>query len=323
VLAALRGILHKLRQRKAGAPGKAAASAGQSALQQQPEKTEEAEQQQQQQPLMVLEPYDTLMLPTQADAAAARRHWVVAIKAVAAAHTLSAAAGLALRCAPAMLAQLQRPAAMADWLAQPGDHAAEVLVAGGVLLVLLSAADGLASAVVTPRGAASAGQAGSSVRPAVESSSGSGDNAAALLRRVIAVELSAAAAACAAAACLNWALSFVVCLVLVPLAIFCAPASLVSSAAGNAVGSNAAQSGSSSKRSRLVGASLVLLCCSPVSVLLLLAMLSSGGIAAVVQLQWLAGCVVGSSLGSYTAFWAVYLPCWCLTAWSVLVHADC
>jgi hypothetical protein len=217
-----------------------------------------------------------------------------------------------LRYAPALLGQLQQPAAMASWLtraaAQPGDHAAELLVAVGVLLALLSATDSIASAVVTPGGAASAGGRG------LSGTAGS-SSAAALLRRVVAVELSAAAAACAAAACLNWALSYLVCLVLVPLAVFCAPGSLVGSDASNNGGS------SSSKRNSVVRACLVLLCCSPVSVLLLLAVLSSGGIAAAALPQWLAVCVMGSSLGAYTAFWAVYLPCWGLSAWSVRVHA--
>jgi hypothetical protein len=314
VLAALQSMLQKLRQRRPKAPaGKVAASADRAELQQQEDEPQGAEQQ----PLMVLEVYDTLMLPTQEDAAAARKQWVAAVKVVAATHMLSATAGLALRYAPALLGQLQQPAAMVSWLAraaaQPGDHAAELLVASGVLLALLSAVDGIASAVVTPGGAASAGRRG------LGETAGS-SSAAALLRRVVAVEFSAAAAACAAAACLNWALSYVVCLVLVPLAIGCAPGSLVGSDASN---NGSSSSSSSSKRSSVVRACLVLLCCSPVSVLLLLAALSNGVIAAAALPQWLAGCVVGSSLGAYTAFWAVYLPCWVLSAWSVWVHARC
>jgi hypothetical protein len=264
--------------------------------------------------LVVLPPYDTLMLPAQAEAAAARKQWVAAVKAVAAVHMLSAAAGLALRCAPALLGLLQQPTMMASWLVRPGDHAAELAVAAGLLLAVVVVSDGLASAA--------SAAASTTAAEGITTSSGSG-NAAELLRRVTAVEWSVAAAACAAAACLNWALSYVVCLLLVPLAIGCAPPS-TSSSCRSAVGSQQGTgSVSKSHRGGAVKACVVLLCCSPLSVLLLLGALSSGGIAAAALPQWLADSMLSSSLGAYTAFWAVYMPGWCLTAWSVWVHLCC
>lgn len=115
-----------------------------------------------------------------------------------------------------------------------------------------------------------------------------------MMTKVLVVELSVAAAVLAAIACINWALGYVTCLLLVPLAM---------------------ASGSRTSRASLLRQSvkrfLVLVCCCPVSVLLLLSVLTPGvGAANALQPEWLWWLVRGSNWGTFMVLCALYLPCW-------------
>eukprot|EP00879_Flechtneria_rotunda_P032149 GHRR01035308.1.p1 GENE.GHRR01035308.1~~GHRR01035308.1.p1 ORF type:complete len:582 (+),score=254.23 GHRR01035308.1:441-2186(+) len=159
------------------------------------------------------------------------------------------------------------------------------------------------------------------------------------VRKVLAVELSVAAAVMAALACVNWALAYATCLVLVPLAICCVPlpqqqppskgssssSSGDQSAAANNIGTNkagnAGVTNSSDRRWEARGVSVfvsVLLCCCPVAVLLVVAAVSGAGVQAVLHAEWLLSIVQHSSKGAYLVWWIAYVPYWCIFAWAVI-----
>jgi hypothetical protein len=161
--------------------------------------------------------------------------------------------------------------------------------------------------------------------------------------------VSVAAAVMAAVACLNWALAYVTCLVLMPLVAVTqvpAPPRAVDGSAGVARNCAAAESlpaGESSARhgtrqsmasrsdeSRLrqregggvlrVLRWLSLVSCSPVAVLLLMAVAGGQHVYSAFQPTSMWWVVLESRFSSYAMFWAVYMPFWivcCLLVWQL------
>lgn len=140
-------------------------------------------------------------------------------------------------------------------------------------------------------------------------SSSSSKTGAAFMSKVVVVELSLAAAVLAAIACINWALGYVVCLVLVPLA-------LVSSRSNSSSGS-------------LLRHVLVVLACSPGPplLLLLLPLVQRVGLSGLLyphwQMgQWVYALVCGSSWDTYLVACGLYLPMWCVVLAAVRADAS-
>lgn len=257
---------------------------------------------------------DHLQIPPPGSAAGAvadRAAWVSAIQLVAAVHVMSIAVGCLLRYAPDVVQSLQ-PRVLTNWLttaaAAPSEHVTEVSLGLGILCVLLFAFEGVKSGAAASHTAYESRQ---------EQPTGNASNSAGLLQtsfpeQVLVVELSVVAAALAAVACLNWALGYVACLALVPLALSCgtrAPVARTETGSSNR--------GGSKWKGPSVQSGFVLLLCFPVGVLSMLMLMSGVNLTAVHEvlgsLQWM---VLQSSMGAYMLFWAVYAPFWCLSAWS-------
>lgn len=232
-----------------------------------------------------------LQLPaSQAEAARGRQQWVAALQLVLLTHAAAVVAAAALRYRGGVNI-------FSSW-GQQGEAGLQGLGVGvGLVLVVLLAGESMLSLL-----------AGSS-----SSSNGSGDRVGhackgtvkrVCLRKVLVVELSAAAAVLAAIACINWALGYVTCLLLVPLAVASSPSGM----------------GRNSTLVERVVRAAVLLCCSPVAALLLLSVVTPGvGVSGVVDQQWLQWLVHGSSWGTYLVVSGVYVPYWMLvTACSVV-----
>lgn len=237
-------------------------------------------------------------------AAAERGDWISAVGLVAATHLGAVAAACALRHTPAIVLLLQRPQILTGWLAEaaaaPDEHLQQMGLGFGMLVALILVLENL-SGSMPAKGSTSSSS----------SSSADSDASAALIdqihsslvKKVRVVEFNIAAAALAAIACLNWAMGYVACLVLVPLA--CA----TSAATGNNT------SGSWQAQLRLWIPCL----CSPLGLLLMFAAVSGDGVWSILQLQWWQWLALGSSSSAYMFCWGVYLPFWCLVAWSLYV----
>jgi hypothetical protein len=117
--------------------------------------------------------------------------------------------------------------------------------------------------------------------------------------KVLVVELSVAAAVLAAVACINWALGYMTCLVLVPLALAC--------------GSSSSNS-SSSRMGRLLSV-FVLVAFSPPALLVFLSANSAGvGLSGAFHRDWLLWLLRGSSWGTFMVVCGLYVPLWVLAA---------
>ncbi|KAF8067126.1 Gpaa1 [Scenedesmus sp. PABB004] len=252
-----------------------------------------------------LAPVDLLQLAPAGETAAALVQWGGALKLVMAVHALAVAAGCALRRAPELLPVLRLPG-LAAWLARaaaaPADHAAELGAGCGLVLALWAVLDGLASACAA--GACGGAGAADGCSSSTSSRSSRSGSRAAFVRRVLVAELSAAAAALAALACLNWALAYAACLVVVPLALGCTPPPAEPSGAGGAAGAR--------RRGRRRAAA-VLACCSPPAVAAALGVASGSGVGP----AWLAWLALRSSWGAWLVAWGVVLPFWGVAAWAV------
>lgn len=123
--------------------------------------------------------------------------------------------------------------------------------------------------------------------------------------------LSAAAAVMAAVACLNWALGYVSCLVLLPLSV-AGTASLAVADSSSKVGATVQQVNSKRMLGRLLEAVILALCSPPVVLMLMYAV--SGypplQVFSMSSIWWL---LLESRFTCYVMFWVVYLPFWSLT----------
>jgi hypothetical protein len=140
------------------------------------------------------------------------------------------------------------------------------------------------------------------------SSSSKGSAGALWLSKVLVVELSVVAAVLAAIACIDWALGYMACLVLVPLAL---------------VSGTSSSSSSSSASERMFRLCLLMLC-SPLALLVSLAAHApgskSGGVdfeGSLLQVQWWQGLICGSSWGTYMVVCGLYVPFWLLVGSSI------
>ena len=236
-----------------------------------------------------------IQLPASQEAAAlARKQWFMAFMVVGLTHVAALGVSMALRYPVISL--------LSTWV-QGTDGLQRLGVVLALLLPLALALEGVMS-LLSSRATSNAcitaeGGVGSTV-PAGSNKLLGQQHSAVDMRKVFVVELSLVAAVLAAVACINWALGYVACLLLVPF--------VVGSSAGGATSLNA--------RAMQV---VVLACCSPLSVLLMLSAWAPGiGLASTFNPAWLSWLLHGSSFGTYFVVCAVYLPCWLL---AVALHA--
>jgi hypothetical protein len=228
-------------------------------------------------------------------AAAARQQWMTAVQLVALVHALAVALALGFRL---LLSPESHHLLHAGLNASSGLGSAGRLAGYGLDLKGLGLAAGLVLSVVF--------RAWSIVRLVSSSSSSKGGARPLCLSKVLVAELSVVAAVLAAIACINWALGYMACLVLVPLA-------LVS-------GTTSSSSSTSERMFRLS----VLTLCSPLALLMFLAVQSPdfkpegvGLVGSLLQVRWLQGLICGSSWGTCLVACGLYVPFWLLVGSSI------